>query len=995
MTQNGSSAAGPRAGAPKRGQPGSVYAHVLTRLAGGWSIRVLTALAVMGSMLVVAVVVVGLGWIGARNAMLETATRLAQDSGALVKERAKRMLEPAHATLRQLAFNPIAAAQSLDDRLAHLPALSQELDANPLISSLYVGYQNGEFLLVRALDKPEIRALFKAPARANFMVQARTLNSRGRMEGEYLFYNADGEIVARRQVPEYAFDPRTRGWFKAADATSATEFSAPYVFFSTSQVGVTLSRISRNGRAVVGIDVVLDDLAQALSELRMTPSAQVALINEQHDLLAYADMPRVLYPVNGQFGFKHVSALGEPLLTQLDAANPPLGQARLLEVDGQPDALGYILPFDVWPDQHMTLLVTAPVAELLGDLPVKRRRLLWTVLVLVALMLPLGWVAGGRFGRSLERLTDTAHRIGRFDFSDGQQHDSFVKEFNKLNGVVSSMSHTIQSFLSLSRSMANEPQVDQMLDKVLHQLVRATRCEAAAVYLWDHATDRMNLRAVDDGDANGRVQERFLAEFAYAESRQPRSLRQLPGEGLKQIEVELRGRTGHLQGLLVLVHAIDAEHAEDSFVQFAKQLSGMLAVSIETRQLIDAQRNLLDAVVRLMADAIDAKSPYTGGHCERVPEIATMLIDHMSADDSGPYAQFNMTDDQRYEFYLGAWLHDCGKVTSPEHIVDKATKLEVIYNRIHEVRMRFEVLWRDADIAHLKRLAAGVDAAESSAALAACQQQLQDDFAFVAQCNVGSELMAKDAIERLAHLASQTWLRHFDNRLGLAADEARRVAAAYPLDAPLPVVEHLLSDKPEHVIPWEDRKPPVERTDPNNRFGFDMVLPQYQQNMGEVHNLSIRRGTLTEEDRFKINDHIVQTYIMLKGLPWPQQMARVPEIAATHHERMDGKGYPRKLPAEQLTLVDRVMALADIFEALTAPDRPYKVPKTLNDSLRIMAGMCRTQHLDTELFRYFLHSGLWQAFAQRFLNPSQIDSVDVATIDMLLPLAPGAVPPSA
>ena len=509
MTQY-SSAAGPRVEVPQQGKLRLICSRVLTRFEGGWSIRLLTATAVMCAMLVVAVVILGLGWIGARNAMLQTATRLAQDSGVLVKERARRMLEPANATLRQLAYNPITAAQTLDDRLAHLHVLSQELNANPLVSSVYVGYQNGEFLLVRALDKPEIRTLFKAPARANFMVQARSLNQTGEMEGAYLFYNADGVIVARRQVLEYAFDPRTRDWFKAADATSATEFSAPYVFFSTSQVGVTLSRISRDGGSVVGIDVVLDDLALALSELRLTPTAQVALINERHDLLAYADMQRVLHPVDGRFEFKHVSVLGDPFLTQLDAANPPLGEARLLEVDGEPDALGYILPFDVWPGQHMNLLVTAPVAELLGDLPVKLQRMMWIVLGLVALILPLGWAAGGRFGRSLERLTDTAHRIGQFDFSDSQPHDSYVKEFNKLNGVVTSMSLTIQSFLSLSRSMANEPQVEQMLDKVLHQLVRATRCEAAAVYLWDHTTDSMSLRAVDDGDALDRVEDRFL-----------------------------------------------------------------------------------------------------------------------------------------------------------------------------------------------------------------------------------------------------------------------------------------------------------------------------------------------------------------------------------------------------------------------------------------------------------------------------------------------------
>jgi HD-GYP domain-containing protein (c-di-GMP phosphodiesterase class II) len=164
-----------------------------------------------------------------------------------------------------------------------------------------------------------------------------------------------------------------------------------------------------------------------------------------------------------------------------------------------------------------------------------------------------------------------------------------------------------------------------------------------------------------------------------------------------------------------------------------------------------------------------------------------------------------------------------------------------------------------------------------------------------------------------------------------------------------------------------------------------MVLPLVKQNMGEVYNLSVRRGTLTDEDRFKINDHIVQTLVMLRSLPWPAHLARVPEIAATHHEKMDGKGYPRKLPADQLTVADRVMALADIFEALTAADRPYKPPKTLTESLKIMAFMCKDQHIDTDLFRYFLRSRIWESFAQRYMQAVQIDNVDLDAIEKLLP----------
>lgn len=436
----------------------------------------------------------------------------------------------------------------------------------------------------------------------------------------------------------------------------------------------------------------------------------------------------------------------------------------------------------------------------------------------------------------------------------------------------------------------------------------------------------------------------------------------------------------------MLQHPLDEGHADTAFAEFVRKLSGMLAVSIETRQLIEAQKKLLDAVIRLIADAIDAKSPYTGGHCERVPQLAGMLVDRMVHEASGPYASFTMTEDERYEFHLGVWLHDCGKVTSPEHIIDKSTKLETIYNRIHEVRMRFEVLWREFEIDCLRSTAEGADPVDAKALLAQRRGQLQEDFAFVARCNVGGEFMADDDVVRLEAIAKTEWTRYFDSRIGLSAEEALCLSDAVPVPPALPAREQLIADRPDHVLAWGARKPAVGKGDPKNQHGFDMVPPANAQNTGELYNLCIRRGTLTEEDRFKINDHIVQTLLMLRSLPWPTQMSRVPDIAATHHERLDGKGYPRRLVASQLTLADRVMALADIFEALTAADRPYKKPKTLTESLRIMAFMAKDQHIDAELFRYFLRSKLWLEFATRDMQASQIDAVDVDAIERLLPV---------
>ena len=238
--------------------------------------------------------------------------------------------------------------------------------------------------------------------------------------------------------------------------------------------------------------------------------------------------------------------------------------------------------------------------------------------------------------------------------------------------------------------------------------------------------------------------------------------------------------------------------------------------------------------------------------------------------------------------------------------------------------------------------------------------------------------MAEADIARLKTIGRQIWQRHFDDRLGLSAAEMLRLSTV-PV-RPLPANEPLLADRQEHIVPWGTRKPPVEAGNPANRWGFDMVLPPYEAHLGELHNLSIQRGTLTAEDRFKINDHIVQTIIMLSGLPFPPNLARVPAIAGSHHEKLDGTGYPRRLKAPELTLADRVMTLADIFEALTAADRPYKPPKTLSESLKIMTHMVRERHIDAEVFRFFLTSGVWWDYAERFLTPAQRDEVNVDAI---------------
>ena len=402
-------------------------------------------------------------------------------------------------------------------------------------------------------------------------------------------------------------------------------------------------------------------------------------------------------------------------------------------------------------------------------------------------------------------------------------------------------------------------------------------------------------------------------------------------------------------------------------------LASQAAVALDNKLLLDAQKDLLDSFIELIGSAIDSKSPYTGGHCQRVPELTKMLAKAACGQTDGPFADFALDEEEWYELHIAAWLHDCGKVTTPEYVVDKATKLETIYDRIHEIRTRFEVIKREAEIEYLKAVIDGKGDAEAlRSEFDARLAQLDDDFAFIAESNIGGEFMAPERIERVKEIAGITWTRTLDNRIGIAHEEKKRWDRTKAPE--LPVQENLLTDRDDHIIYREESQAAAS----DDTYGFKLDVPELKFNLGEIYNLCIARGTLTAEERFKINDHIVQTIIMLEQLPFPEHLKRVPEYAGGHHEKMDGTGYPKKLNKDDMSTPAKIMAIADIFEALTAADRPYKLPKKLSDSVKIMSFMKKDAHIDADLFNLFLTSGVYMDYAEKFLKPEQLDNVDIS-----------------
>jgi HD-GYP domain-containing protein (c-di-GMP phosphodiesterase class II) len=393
------------------------------------------------------------------------------------------------------------------------------------------------------------------------------------------------------------------------------------------------------------------------------------------------------------------------------------------------------------------------------------------------------------------------------------------------------------------------------------------------------------------------------------------------------LTIPMVNNEGRVIGVLQLINAREdgkvVPFTEDE-QRLVEALASQAGVALDNQQLLEGQKELLESFIQMIASAIDHKSPYTGEHCERVPILTEMIARSLCEVKEGPFAGFKLSDDEWYELKIAAWMHDCGKITTPVHVMDKATKLEKIFDRIEVVRLKSELMKRDAELLCLKRQLQGEGDAETlHAAMKMEIETIEQDLKFLEVANVGGEFLEPERQQRIAELGART----------------------------------------------------VQVNGTAQRFLSD----------DEVKNLSISRGTLTNEERLIINGHMVQTIKMLQSLPFPRNLTRVPEYAGGHHEKMDGTGYPKGLYAIDMSIPARVMAIADVFEALTAQDRPYKKGKKLSEAMAIMGRMKKDNHLDPELFDHFVTSKVYRQYAEKYLPVELIDDVDHAALLAISP----------
>ena len=900
-------------------------------------------------------------------------------------------------SLHIIGQSSVMTATTLEERVHALPIFYAALQADPNLSALQVGYDSGDYFIVRLLNSDSIRERFDAPTTSVAMIDhINKINHQSFLQR--IFYDINLTEIKRHKPALSNYDPRIRPWYKNAQNSDTEVTSVPYLFHFIQQIGLTISYRPTNSPGVIGGDVTLYHLSETLAKHSVSPRSELAVI-ENHNgsflITAYKNPDKLFTNHQSQKNRSQINDLGSDVFSYASLNKNFLSSFYTINFNGE-QWIGSTIPLKTRQNIQTFFCVISPEDEILAESRQLREEVFKITSFMILLGLPIIWLLARRISLPLQMLAKDTKRITHFEF--GEQHDftgSSIKEVHDLGQAMSTMEWTIEQFISLTTTLTNEQNFDKLLQIVSQETRKIGEGDAVFTYIVDDSSKTLTpgfLEVEGQPECNKNMLPVYkinetapLIKLLHSGKRSILTWQELfpamehpAGNYLKDTSIivfPLWTRNNEGIGLLCLLynqHQNIAEIESGGLLSLLDTFSGFAAVTLESRKMLKMQKNLLESFIKLIAGAIDAKSPYTGGHCQRVPELTKLLATKACDSNEAPFSEFNLSDDEWEELHIASWLHDCGKVTTPEYVVDKATKLETIYDRIHEVRMRFELLKREAHIEYFENLAKGDDPTEQSKRLEKEWKQLDEDFNFIAECNIGGEFMADEKVERLHMIAKRTWTKTISDRIGISWEETQRKETLR--EEPLPTTEHVLADLPEHII----KRGINDHIESNNPYGFVIETPEHGYNRGELYNLAIARGTLSSEDRYKINDHIVQTIVMLKKLPFPKHLEMVPDIAGSHHEKLDGSGYPRALTGDQMSLTAKIMVIADIFEALTASDRPYKKAKKLSDVIKIMGFMEKDKHIDPDLFRLFLSSGAYLEYAQEHLKEEQIDDVDIS-----------------
>ncbi|AIW15914.1 HD domain-containing phosphohydrolase [Vibrio tubiashii] len=846
-----------------------------------------------------------------------------------------------------------------------LYSIKETFERLPYLTSLYYASDKGTFTILRPVTNDAERERLGAPENSTFMLGF--TNMQGVRERQ--FYSSTLTLLSSKvDQPEVRFDARSRPWFISALSQTDIQLTEPYRFYRLGSYGVTLSRRSYDGQHIIAADTTLSNLSTSMQSLMLSEATQLVLLDSQMNILAHQGL-----------GWDERMPFIEPEKLQTTIFNrftQPVTSPAVEEVEWQGESwIRTLTPVTLDEEITLYLAEATPRRILLADILSLRKQQIITSLMLLILGTVAVWRASLHLSSPIKSLAQKTYSISQFSFNKNVYCESHILEINELNQAIKLMENTISDLLALLAETAKSVDIDEVIERLLKHCATVTQTELVTMLVVEQ-NEQQKYQFVKPEQASIAstnnwqwIQQRIQSPEIQANLSKPYTIALgASPDGCHWFLFPIHDKSDQLIRVLLIGYDTPPGTTQTARHPFVRQLIKFAAIAAENIVHVKERQAFLEAIPELLASAIDTKSPYTSGHCQRVPYLTEALTQALE-NNQEQFANFRLDKEEWEALRLAGWLHDCGKITTPEFVVDKATKLETLYDRIHEVRMRFELLKQEAHTHYWQTLAGGGEQQEAIQQRDETLQQLDEEFEFVARCNLGSEWMDDAALARLDTIAQRTWTRTLSDRIGISWLELSRHGESQET---LPVTESLLADKPVHLVPWvEGHYPPEQWTE-----RYNLVPSPYQYNRGERHNLAIRAGTLNSEERFMINDHIIQTQRFLSALPLPHHLREVPDIAGNHHERIDGRGYPRGLSGDQLSIPARVMALADVFEALTSSDRPYKKAKSLTEAHNIMLKMATSGHLDPDIYLVMLENKLDIYYAKKFLLEEQQSEVD-------------------
>ncbi len=721
----------------------------------------------------------------------------------------EKVFQPAMDALSTLELTPVVDSKYQGDSMSYITILQRMLLTQPGINAYFIGYSNGDMLAVmKNTNSPRMKDI-SVPDEAKLFGVVSSL-SQG--YATLYFFSEEGELMGSQILDNKGFDARNETWYVAANSEELT-LAEPRLFRVQQEVGVTVQKKASTG-TVVAAEILLSSVANILSRTASDhPSTRLQYEKNQRYIYAYSEGTEHRLSLDE---LERIDDLPFPRLREVALDETMIGNGLKTEIVHGDKWFGEVFPVSRIGDKDFYLLFAIKDTELLDKAAAIRSNAIATAFILALIVLPIVYVAAQFISRPIRHATVNAQSISHFKFESPEYKRSRIKEIVDLNFALSGMNTTIKNFFELTRTISQQKDMDRIQKVISEGLVKATEAQGAFLSIvhphlrtlgthiyWDAKTKDKHDVSLSYIDENEVLLKAFASvtdeEYMIYHNSQEFSQKLRLTDDTWWLMLPLYNRERTCIGCLNLAYKEgQKQKILDEVLPLVVVLTGYTSLAIEAKTRLREQKELLEAFIRVIAGAIDTKSPFTGNHCQRVPVLTEQLVTAASNSELTPFKDFQLSSDDQEALHIASWLHDCGKVTTPEYVVDKSTKLETIYNRIHEVRTRFEVLKRDAQIeayqAHFGELPEAIQTQVDVR-----WRELDDDFAFVAQMNEGNEFLSDDSKTRLKEIASRTWQRTLDSSLGLGPEETLR-HKQQPVT--LPVTEHLLADKPWHKIPW-------------------------------------------------------------------------------------------------------------------------------------------------------------------------------------------------